>query len=247
MWRLNSLISSDLTNSVVIVILFYRPELKKKIDMTPSKSFSVNGKLESSFPTLTELRDHPNSIEILCYLSEKLVPERYNHVLSVQETAVALARCHNADVWKTNLAALLHDVAKWMSNDQLYTAVAHYEIELDPIEKIMPALLHAIVGVKYAIELFNVTDLEILEAIRNHTTGNTSMGITAKLIYVADFAEPTREYKEAAQVKELAETELDKAVHNVARYKIDFLLEKGWIIHPNTIHTYNSTLVNIIS
>ncbi|MDE0315012.1 MAG: bis(5'-nucleosyl)-tetraphosphatase (symmetrical) YqeK [Candidatus Poribacteria bacterium] len=212
--------------------------------MTERKIFSVNSKSELSFSTLIELREHPKSIEIQRYLSEKLTPERLDHVFSVQETAVTLALRHNADVWKTNLAALLHDVAKWMSDDQLYTAVAHHEIELDPIEKIMPALLHAIVGVKCAIELFEITDLEILEAIRNHTTGNASMGLIAKLIYVADFAEPTREYKEAAQVRKLAEMELDQAVHNVAHYKIDFLLQKGWIIHPNTILTYNSTLVN---
>ncbi len=215
--------------------------------MTASNIFSVNRKSELSFSTLTELREHPKSVEIQRYLSEKLTPERLDHVLSVQETAVVLALCHSADVWKTNLAALLHDVVKWMSDDQLYTAAARHEIELDPIEKLMPALLHAIVGVKYAIELFGVTDLEILEAIRNHTTGNASMGLITKLIYVADFAEPTREYKEAAQVRKLAEMELDQAVHNVARYKIDFLLQKGWIIHPNTILTYNSTLVNITS
>lgn len=211
--------------------------------MASSKPFSVNGKSELSFSTLTELREHPKSIEIQCYLSEKLTPERYDHVLSVQETAVALARCHHADLWKTNLAALLHDVVKWMSDEQLYTAAARYKIELDPIEKIMPALLHAIVGVKYAIELFEVTDLEILEAIRNHTTGNAQMGLTAKIVYIADFAEPTREYEEASYVRELAKEELEQAVHYVARYKIDHLLQNGWMIHPNTIHTYNSTLV----
>lgn len=212
--------------------------------MTTSKSFLVNGKIDSSFPALTKFREHPKSIEIQRYLSKKLAPKRYDHVLSVQETAVTLAQCHNADVWKVNVAALLHDVAKWMRDDQLYDAIRRYRIELDPIEKIMPALLHAIVGVKYAIELFNITDLEILEAIRCHTTGNTSMGITAKLVYVADFSEPTREYKEAAQVRKLAETELNQAVHDVARYKIDYLLQNGGIIHPDTIHTYNSMLVN---
>ena len=210
--------------------------------MTISKLNTVNRKVDFSFPTLSELREHPKSIEIQHHLFEKLSPERYEHVLSVQETAVALARCHNADVWKTSLAALLHDVAKWMSDDQLYTAVSRYEIELDPIEKIMPALLHAIVGVKCAIELFEITDLDILEAIRSHTTGNASMGLIAKIIYVADFAEPTREYREAAQVRKLAETALEQAVHTVAHYKIDYLLQNGGIIHPNTIHTYNSML-----
>lgn len=204
---------------------------------------SGNGTSHHKYTTHLDFRRHPKSLEILSYISDKLTKERYDHVLSVQETALKLAFCHGADVWKTNLAALLHDVVKWMDSKQLYEAAAKYEIELDPIEKIMPALLHAIIGVKYAIELFEVTDLEILEAIRNHTTGNASMGLPAKLIYVADFSEPTRNYKEAEYVRELAETKLEEAVHNVARYKIDFLLKKGWIIHPNTIHTYNNTLI----
>ena len=214
--------------------------------MLTSKTLSVNEIIDTSFPESDDLRNHPKSIEILHYLSEKLAPERLEHVISVQETAITLAQYHqDADVWKVNLAALLHDVAKWMSNDQLYKAVSRFEIELDPIEKIMPALLHAIVGVKNAIELFKVTDLDILEAIRCHTTGNASMGLTAQLIYVADFAEPNREYKEAKQVRQLAKLDLDQAVHSVARYKIEYLLNNGGIIHPNTIHTYNSTFPDI--
>ena len=215
--------------------------------MFTSKTLAVNEILDTSFPESDDLRNHPKSVEILHYLSNKLDPERLDHVISVQETAVALAQYHNADVWKVNLAALLHDVAKWMSNEQLYKAVSRFEIELDPIEKIMPALLHAIVGVRNAIELFKVTDLDILEAIRCHTTGSASMGLTAKLIYVADFAEPNREYKEAEQVRQLAEVDLIRATHLVARYKIDFLLQNGGIIHPNTIHTYNSTFPDIDS
>lgn len=212
--------------------------------MLTSKTLAVNEIIDTSFPKSDELRNHPKSIEILHYLTSKLDPERLQHVISVQETAVALARYHNADVWKVNLSALLHDIAKWMSNEQLYSAVSRFEIELDPIEKIMPALLHAIVGVKLSIELFKVTDLEILEAIRCHTTGNISMGLTAKLIYVADFSEPNREYKESEQVRKLAEVDLNQAVHTVARHKIEFLLQKGGLIHPNTIHTYNSTFLN---
>ena len=213
--------------------------------MLTSKTLAVNEILETSFPKSDDLRNQPKSIEILHYLSKKLDPERLDHVISVQETAVKLARYHNADVWKVNLAALLHDVAKWMSDDQLYKAVSRFEIELDPIEKTMPALLHAIVGVKNAIELFKVTDLDILEAIRCHTTGNASMGLTAKLIYVADFAEPNREYKEAKQVRQVAEEDLNQAVHLVAQHKIGFLLHHDGIIHPNTIHTYNSTFPNL--
>ncbi len=202
-----------------------------------------NSSSESSSSIVSELRKHPKSLQIQTYLTERFDKERYEHIYSVQETAVRLAICHNADVWKTHLAALLHDVAKWMCDDELYQHVSRYKIQLDPIEEKMPALLHAIVGVKYAIDLFEVTDLEVLEAIRCHTTGTASMGLIAKLIYVADFAEPTREYSEAERVREIAVRNLDQAVHDVACYKIGFLLKKGWIIHSNTIHTYNEFLV----
>ena len=195
--------------------------------------------------TLTELRAHPKSVEIQQYLSDKLSAKRLQHVLAVQEMAVDLAAVHKADVWQANLAALLHDSAKWMNTEALYSAVRSYEIRLDPIEEVNPSLLHALIGVKLAVEKFTVTELEVLEAIRNHTTGNPSMGVISQILYVADFAEPTRTHNAVHLVRELAYTALEPAVHHVARAKIEHLLHKGVMIHPNTLHTYNSTLDSV--
>lgn len=195
--------------------------------------------------TLTELRAHPKSVEIQQYLSDKLSAKRLQHVLAVQEMAVDLAAVHKADVWQANLAALLHDSAKWMNTEALYSAVRSYEIRLDPIEEVNPSLLHALIGVKLAVEKFAVTELEVLEAIRNHTTGNPSMGVISQILYVADFAEPTRTHNAVHLVRELAYTALEPAVHHVARAKIEHLLHKGVMIHPNTLHTYNSTLDSV--
>lgn len=195
--------------------------------------------------TLAKLRAHPKSIEIQQYLSDKLSTERLQHVLAVQEMAVDLASVHKADVWQASLAALLHDSAKWMNAKALYSAVHCYEIHLDPIEKVNPSLLHPLIGVQLAIEKFAVTDLEVLEAIRNHTTGNPSMGVISQILYVADFAEPTRTHRTVALVRKLAYTDLASAVHHVARAKIEHLLEKDVMIHPNTLHTYNSTLAYV--
>ncbi len=195
--------------------------------------------------TLTELQAHPKSIEIQHYLSDKLSTKRLQHVLAVQEMAVDLAYVHKADAWQVSLAALLHDSAKWMNAKELYSAARCYEIRLDPIEKVNPSLLHPLIGVQLAVEKFAVTDLEVLEAIRNHTTGNPSMGIISQILYVADFAEPARTHRTADVVRKLAYTDLAGAVHHVARAKIEHLLEKGVMIHPNTLHTYNSTLAYV--
>lgn len=195
--------------------------------------------------TLAELRTHPKSIEIQQYLSDNLSAKRFQHVLAVQEMAIDLACRHKADVWHANLAALLHDSAKWMSAKELYSAVRSYEIRLDPIEEVNPSLLHPLIGVKLAVEKFAVTELEVLEAIRNHTTGTPSMGVISQILYVADFAEPTRTHNAVHVVRELAYTDLGRAVHHVARAKIEHLLDKGVMIHPNTLHTYNSTLESV--
>ena len=194
---------------------------------------------------LSEFRAHPKSIEIQQYLSDKLSAKRLQHVLAVQEMAVDLASVYKADAWQANLAALLHDSAKWMNAQALYNAVRCYEIRLDPIEKVNPSLLHPLIGVQLAVEKFAVTELEVLEAIRNHTTGTPSMGIISQILYVADFAEPSRTHRTVDLVRKLAYSDLVHAVHHVARAKIEHLLEKGVMIHPNTLHTYNSTLASV--
>ncbi len=200
---------------------------------------TLNPQNNRAASTLEVLRAHPKSVEIQAYLSAKLSVERLQHVLSVQEMAVDLAHAHKADVWHVNLAALLHDSAKWMAPERLYREVERYGIRLDPIEKLNPSLLHSLVGVELARERFQVTEFEVLEAIQSHTTGNPSMSLVSQVLYVADFAEPMRTYAAAHVVRKFAYTNLDQAAHHVARAQIERLLQKGGMIHPNTLHTYN--------
>ena len=214
------------------------------MDLQGTSDNALNLQNSKTASTLAVLRAHPKSTEIQEYLSEKLSVKRLQHVLSVQEMAVDLARIHKADVWHASLASLLHDSAKWMSTEKLYAEVKRYGIRLDPVEKLNPSLLHSLVGAELGIEKFGVTEFEVLEAVRNHTTGRPSMGIISRVLYVADFAEPMRTYDEAHVVRKFAYTELDRAVHHVARAGIERLLQKGVMIHPNTLHTYNEMFVN---
>jgi predicted HD superfamily hydrolase involved in NAD metabolism len=187
----------------------------------------------------------PKAVEIEKYLKSKLTPERYTHVLSVRELALDLAKKYGANLRKVNLAALLHDCAKWMSNSELYEAAVNYGIQLDAIERLNPSLLHAIIGSTLAVLRFAVDDPEILSAIRTHTTGRSRMTRIDKILYVADFAEPKRPYEEADPVRKLAYHDLNRAVFEVSRYKIEHLLAKSALIHPNTIDAYNGALQEI--
>ena len=187
----------------------------------------------------------PKAVEIEKYLKSKLTPERYTHVLSVRELALDLAEKYGANLRKVNLAALLHDCAKWMKNSEQYKTAASREIQLDEVERQNPSLLHALIGVEFAVSCFSVEDPEILNAIRIHTTGSGKMTLIDKILYVADFAEPKRNHAEAHAVRALAYQDLNEAVFEVSRYKIEHLLAKGVLIHPSTIDAYNSGLQEI--
>ena len=187
----------------------------------------------------------PKAVEIEKYLKSKLTPERYAHVLSVRELALDLAKRYDADLRKVNLAALLHDCAKWMRTSEQYEAAENHDIQLNEIERHNPSLLHALIGVEFAVSRFKVDNPEILNAIRIHTTGSGKMTLIDKILYVADFAEPKRNHAEAHSVRELAYQDLNKAVFEVSRYKIEHLLAKGVLIHPYTIDAYNSALREI--
>lgn len=191
------------------------------------------------------LLTEPKAVEIEKYLKSKLPPKRYTHVLSVRELALDLAEKHGADLRKVNLAALLHDCAKWMKNSEQYETAASHGIQLDEVERHNPSLLHALIGVEFAVSRFDVNNPEVLNAIRIHTTGSGKMTLIDKVLYVADFAEPKRDHAAAHAVRALAYQNLNKAVFEVSRYKIEHLLAKGVLIHPYTIDAYNSALQEI--
>ena len=187
----------------------------------------------------------PKAVEIEKYLKSRLTPERYVHVLSVRDLALDLAKKYGADLQKVNLAALLHDCAKWMSTSELYESAADHRIQLDEVERHNPSLVHAPIGAMLAVSHFDVDTPEILNAIRIHTTGSGRMTLIDKILYVADFAELKRNYAEAHSVREIVYQNLNEAVFEVSRYKIEHLLAKGVLIHPHTIDAYNSALREI--
>ena len=142
--------------------------------------------------------------QIIQFLKQKLEPNRFDHVISVRDTAVELAEKYGIEKHKTELSALLHDCAKWMKNDQLIKTCQQNQIEVDFIESQFPSLLHAKVGALLAQTQFNVADSSILQAIESHTTGMPSMSELDQILFVSDFCEPLRNYPAASKIRKIA-------------------------------------------
>ena len=109
-----------------------------------------------------------------------------NHVEDVASIAVKLAKAYNLDVDKIKLAALLHDISGVMTPLEMYEFAKMRGLEIDPAEEKYNALLHQRVSRIIAQVEFNITDLDILNAIECHTTLRKNASVYDKVIFIAD-------------------------------------------------------------
>lgn len=130
----------------------------------------------------------------------KMNKYRYEHSMGVMYTAAALAMRYELDIEKVMLAGLLHDCTKHFSFDENVALCEANSVVLSEFDKKNPKILHAITAPIIARSIFNINDTEILNAIRWHSTGKEDMTEMEKLIYVADFIEGGRYFKNDADV-----------------------------------------------
>ena len=145
-------------------------------------------------------------------LRDTLSPKRYRHSLRVAEFSKKIAQANNVSEEAAYLAGLLHDNARELSEDELMAVAKENDLNLTLLELENPILLHAKVGAWRAQKLFGVEDRDILKAIAHHTLGAPKMSTLEKIIYVADFSEPARDFELARSVRELVFCDLDRAV-----------------------------------
>lgn len=146
-------------------------------------------------------------------LRAELKPSRYQHTLGVIETADELAALHGQDRERARLAALLHDNAKALPPERMREIAAEAALVLGEGEDASAALLHAAVGAHLARARFGVSDTQVLDAIRYHTTGRADMSALEAIIYIADMIEPYRPgYDGIDELRELARRDLFAAL-----------------------------------
>ncbi|AGC68212.1 metal dependent phosphohydrolase [Thermoclostridium stercorarium subsp. stercorarium DSM 8532] len=187
-----------------------------------------------------------NIYEMKRKLKENLTEKRYIHSLNVMEEAVRLANRYGADVEKARIAGLLHDCAKNVGREKEDELIKKYGIETDEIQKHSHALMHSILGKYIAREEYGIYDEEILNAIYWHTTGRPGMTMLEKIIFVADFIEPGRDFDMAKKAREYAYKDLNRCIVMCADATIMYLLDSGKLIHPYTLETRNDAILALL-
>ena len=153
-------------------------------------------------------------------LKAELDEHRYIHSLGVADTAKDMAEKLGENPEKAYRAGLLHDVGKPYSG----------------------ALRHAPYGRKIAEEYYGENDEDILNSVENHTLGRIGMSLLEKIIFVADFIEPGREFPDypgLADLRDMARKDIDNALLESYFAEFGYLARTGREIDARALEVYN--------
>ena len=162
-----------------------------------------------------------------------LNPNRVNHVLGCRDTAVDLARHWGANEVDAARAGILHDITKAIDGPLQLTLCDAYGKILSDFSRKYPKTLHALTGSLVAQRIFGENE-EVVSAIAWHTTGKADMTLLQKIIYVADYMEPNRDFPGVEKLRELAYTDMDAALKLGLEMTLEHLKRQGAEVSPES-------------
>jgi predicted HD superfamily hydrolase involved in NAD metabolism len=182
---------------------------------------------------------------IIEYLKQNLSVQRFKHTMCCAKLAKELAGIYAADEEKAYKAGLLHDAAKELSILQMRQYIKEGGLDVDIYMLNNPALLHAYASAVMADKVFGVCDKDIISAIMHHTTGKADMTLLEKIIFIADASDESRTYdKRIREWRELAKENIDSAILKVLDYNIIKVVNRGFVLHENTVKARNYLVIN---
>ena len=153
------------------------------------------------------------------------------------------ARFNGLDSKKARLIGIVHDIAKQMKPSEIEEYISKYNVELDEIEKSNTELIHEKIGADISKRKYNFDD-QMVEAVKYHTTGHPNMDMMAKIIFIADKIEENRNYEGVEEKRQLAFLNIDKAIIETIEYTTKDSINRGKMIHTDSIDTRNYLLKN---
>ncbi len=168
-----------------------------------------------------------------------LSDRRYQHSVCVAEMAEQLAHKYGGNPEKAWTAGMLHDILKEQPPQEQLKSMDEFGIILTEEERGAQKLWHAMLGAAYLERRQGISDPEILDAIRYHTTGRADMALLDKILFVADFISADRSFDGVEELRQAADRSLDEAARLGLSMTIADLAQQQRAIHPDTIAAYN--------
>ncbi len=178
-------------------------------------------------------------------LKKEVKHNRFLHSLGVADFAKDLAIRFGADPVKAEIAGILHDYCKDWDNNELAEFIKNNDDLPSDLLEYSAELWHGPVASIVIQDELNITDEEIINSIRYHTTGRINMSVLEKIICLSDYIEPNRQFEGVNGIRILAEKDLNKAMLATYDGAISFLLKKKMKIYYLTIEARNYLIDDI--
>ena len=175
--------------------------------------------------------------DLRCVSYSMVFAKRLAHIRGCEEEAARLAVRWGADEEKMRRAAILHDCTKYFGIEEHLAVCDRYGVALDPLERATDKLLHAKSGAALARHIFG-QEPDVCQAVCYHTTARAGMSLEEKILYVADYMEPNRNFPEVEELRRLAYTDLDKAVGMGASLSMREMGRRDKKLHRDTQGAY---------
>lgn len=175
-------------------------------------------------------------------LKNRLSVKRYTHSVGVANTAARLAGMFNGDIERAYLAGLMHDYARELTEEELLELTAKHHLSTDGVELMQTSLLHGPVGAWLLEQEGLITDPQVLDAIRWHTTGHPDMDQLARIVYISDYIEPGRNFPGVDVLRQITNKDLNLGVLAGLDHTLSFLVQRNNFIHPLSVATRNRLL-----
>jgi len=168
-----------------------------------------------------------------------LDPDRIAHVKACEAEAIRLAKHWKVDIDNAREAAILHDITKKLDFNENMCIIAEHGIDIGDYGKNEAKLLHSITGAALAQSEFGISNT-VADAIKAHTTGSLEMSALAKVIYLADYIEETRDFPGVDALRRLAYENLDAAMIMGMEMTINDLHKRGITPHDKTYNVLSA-------
>lgn len=173
------------------------------------------------------IRDVKRANEFIELLRGRVSDRTFSHCLGTGEFMSALVPYAGIDRDTAVTTGLLHDLCKGIDDATMLAEAARYGIPVRETQRYKPGLLHGPVAAEEIRRTLGIEDETVHEAIHWHTTGCPGLRTLGLALYVADFAEKTRDYDDAAEARKILSTQgFREAVLFVSRRKFDYVRKK---------------------
>ncbi|MEF9921892.1 MAG: bis(5'-nucleosyl)-tetraphosphatase (symmetrical) YqeK [Anaerovoracaceae bacterium] len=174
-----------------------------------------------------------NTDSINEYNLKNLSYKRQKHIEGVRDTAIKLADIYGEDKEKAEIAALFHDMFRGLDESVLNYYVKHLGLGIKYMNNCN--LAHGKIAAIIMERDYGITDEDVLNAVKFHTTGRADMSILEKIVFMADAIEPNRVYPGVEEIREIAYKNLDKACLISICRTIAYVQSKGQYLDNDTI------------